>query len=75
MSLEAVVAHWNLRSLNDLNKRLVGMNEQSWWAGVNVDPLPVALALRRPWIPERSATSLREADLDVLSKLGKQGLE
>jgi hypothetical protein len=29
----------------------------------------------RPWIPERSATRLREADLDVLSKLGKQGLE
>jgi hypothetical protein len=26
-------------------------------------------------IPERSATRLREADLDVLSKLGKQGLE
>ena len=28
-----------------------------------------------PWIPERSATRLREADLDVLSKLGQQGLE
>jgi hypothetical protein len=27
------------------------------------------------WIPERSATSLREADLNVLSKLGNQGLE
>src|SRR5271165_7508199 len=27
------------------------------------------------WIPERSATRLREADLNVLSKLGKQGLE
>ena len=26
-------------------------------------------------IPERSATRLREADLNVLSKLGKQGLE
>jgi hypothetical protein len=24
-----------------------------------------------PWIPERSATRLREADLNVLSKLGK----
>ena len=24
----------------------------------------------RPWIPERSATRLREADLNVLSKLG-----
>jgi hypothetical protein len=36
----------------------------------------VALRLRLArWIPERSATSLREADLDVLSKLGKQGLE
>src|SRR5208337_1162617 len=31
--------------------------------------------LRRSWIPERSATRLREADLNVLSKLGKQGLE
>jgi Transposase DDE domain group 1 len=29
----------------------------------------------RPWILERSATRLREADLDVLSKFGKQGLE
>src|SRR5450432_4089647 len=28
-----------------------------------------------PWIPERSATGLREADLNVLSKLGNQGLE
>src|SRR5271166_4309882 len=28
-----------------------------------------------PWIPERSATRLREADLNVLSKLGNQGLE
>jgi hypothetical protein len=25
----------------------------------------------RPWIPERSATRLREADLNILSKLGK----
>ena len=29
----------------------------------------------KAWIPERSATRLREADLDILSKLGKQGLE
>ena len=28
-----------------------------------------------PWIPERSATRLRKADLNVLSKLGNQGLE
>jgi Rhodopirellula transposase DDE domain len=28
-----------------------------------------------PWIPERSATRLREADMDIFSKLGKQGLE
>ena len=28
-----------------------------------------------PWILERSATRLREADLDIFSKLGKQGLE
>jgi hypothetical protein len=27
------------------------------------------------WIPERSATRLREADMDIFSKLGKQGLE
>jgi len=27
------------------------------------------------WIPERSATGLREADLHILSKLGKQGLQ
>ena len=30
---------------------------------------------RSSWIPERSATCLREADLNVLSKLGNQGLE
>src|SRR3984957_5667825 len=30
---------------------------------------------RGAWIPERSATRLREADLNVLSKLGNQGLE
>ena len=28
-----------------------------------------------PLVPERSATGLREADLNVFSKLGKQGLE
>ena len=28
-----------------------------------------------PWIPARSATRLREADLHILSKFGKQGLE
>jgi hypothetical protein len=27
------------------------------------------------WIPERSATRLREGDLNVFSKLGNQGLE
>jgi hypothetical protein len=27
------------------------------------------------WIPERSATRLREADLNILSEFGKQGLE
>src|ERR1700722_7350116 len=31
--------------------------------------------VRPSWIPERSATRLREADLNVLSKLGNQGLE
>jgi hypothetical protein len=30
---------------------------------------------RDPWIPERSATRLREADLDILSEFDKQGLE
>jgi uncharacterized membrane protein len=30
---------------------------------------------RVPWIPERSATRLRKADLNILSKLGNQGLE
>jgi len=35
----------------------------------------IGFAVVGRWIPERSATSLREADLDVLSKLGKQGLE
>jgi hypothetical protein len=31
--------------------------------------------LRPAWIPGRSATLLRKADLNVLSKLGNQGLE
>jgi len=31
--------------------------------------------VERPWIPERSATRLREADLNILSEFGKQGLE
>ena len=35
----------------------------------------ISLANDNPWIPERSATRLREADLNILSKLGKQGLE
>jgi hypothetical protein len=30
---------------------------------------------RAAWILERSATGLREADLNILSKLGNQGLE
>ena len=30
---------------------------------------------RRSWIPERSATRLREADLNVLSQLGNLGRE
>jgi hypothetical protein len=34
-----------------------------------------AFDVSTPWIPERSATGLREADLNVLSKLGNQGLE
>src|SRR5215831_3939866 len=35
----------------------------------------VAWAWCAPWIPERSATRLRKADLNVLSRLGNQGLE
>ena len=35
------------------------------------DGVPVA----ENWIPEPSATGLREADLNVLAKLGEQGLE
>jgi hypothetical protein len=30
---------------------------------------------KEAWIPERSATLLRKTDLNVLSKLGNQGLE
>src|SRR5271163_1355497 len=45
----------------------------------DVDEFARILALisgdRPPWIPERSATRLREVDLHILSKLGKQGLE
>ena len=38
-------------------------------------PLATIAATAQAWIPERSATRLREADLDVLSKLGKQGFK
>ena len=38
-------------------------------------PYVICFFPRHPWIPERSATRLREADLNVLSKLGNQGLE
>ena len=34
-----------------------------------------ACLVKDAWILERSATGLREADLNVLSKLGNQGLE
>jgi len=40
-----------------------------------VHPNQITQWRSQAWIPERSATRLREADLDVLSKLGKQGLE
>jgi methionine-gamma-lyase len=40
-----------------------------------VDNTMLGPLYQTPWIPERSATRLREADLNVLSKLGKQGLE
>jgi hypothetical protein len=33
------------------------------------------MAPEAAWIPERSATRLREAYLDILSEFGKQGLE
>jgi hypothetical protein len=39
------------------------------------DPPRQVLKVLWAWIPERSATGLREADLNVLSKLGNQGLE
>ena len=40
-----------------------------------VEAVDIAPDCGGPWIPERSATRLREADLNVLSKLGNQGLE
>ena len=49
--------------------------ERRWPNRATLSAPPVAAGERRPWIPERSATRLREADLNVLSKLGKQGLE
>ena len=48
-------------------------NEGEWEIGPSGQP--VDPWQNTPWIPERSATRLREADLNVLSKLGKQGLE
>src|SRR6476620_11098949 len=52
---------------------LVGANFVPDWPqrGANVS----MFIFNGSWIPERSATCLREADLNVLSKLGNQGLE
>jgi hypothetical protein len=36
--------------------------------------IPLRLDRAPRWIPERSATLFRKADLNVLSKLGHQGL-
>jgi hypothetical protein len=44
-------------------------------AGSKLSVAPAEAASVAGWIPERSATCLREADLNVLSKLGNQGLE
>jgi transposase len=43
--------------------------------GLSYKKKPSGQRMRSAWIPERSATRLREADLNILSKLGKQGLE
>jgi transposase len=46
-----------------------GLNPRVRQSGLG---LPImAASARWAWIPERSATRLREADLNVLSKLGK----
>ncbi len=47
------------------------------WITLVIAPILLLLMMQVqfPWIPERSATRLREADLNVLSKLGNQGLE
>ena len=44
---------------------------RSTWSAAEVEQDP----LQSAWIPARSATRLREADLHILSKFGKQGLE
>ena len=66
-----------LKSVDDilLNLQLPGLDPCA-----QIDDRAVALAEvvhddEAAWIPERSATCLREADLNVLSKLGNQGLE
>jgi hypothetical protein len=41
------------------------------WLNTSAADCPIGAS----WIPERSATCLREADLNVLSELGNQGLE
>ena len=43
--------------------------------GYRTNPLEITMRDSASWILERSATGLREADLNVLSKLGNQGLE
>jgi hypothetical protein len=43
------------------------------WMGP-CDSVAAIMTRGSAWIPERSATRLREADLNVLSKLGNQGL-
>jgi hypothetical protein len=54
---------------------LVGRTPLSLEAEEAFTSLLAGLVESGPWILERSATGLREADLNVFSKLGKQGLE
>ena len=62
-----------LVAVSSLISRSLWCPLRSDWGGTLFNDEAVVRATA--WIPGRSATCLREADLNVLSKLGNQGLE
>ena len=61
--------------INQSRYALLFREPRKFWRRFRQEPPRPAGRDHASWIPERSATRLRKADLNVLSKLGNQGLE